>query len=182
MRRPVDADRLRRFMQALGPEAEQDIRLYFTGGATAILFGWRTSTVDIDLKLEPDSDRVLRALPRLKESLEVNIELAAPDQFIPEVPGWQDRSVYIAREGRIAFYHYDFYSQALAKIERGHSLDLEDVRKMLETGLVDRQELLRRFEQIESRLHQHPAIDPVSFRRAVEQLASLEERRDFPQG
>ena len=175
MRRPVDADRLRRFMQALGPEAEKDIRLYFTGGATAILFGWRTSTVDIDLKLEPDSDRVLRALPRLKESLEVNVELAAPDQFIPEVPGWQDRSVYIAREGRIAFYHYDFYSQALAKIERGHSLDLEDVRKMLETGLVDRQELLRRFEQIEPHLHQHPAIDPASFRHAVEELVSSEE-------
>jgi hypothetical protein len=171
MRRSVDADRLRRFMQALGPEAEKDLRLYFTGGATAVLFGWRTSTVDINLKLQPDSDRVLRALPRLKESLEVNIELAAPDQFIPEVPGWQDRSVYIAREGRIAFYHYDFYSQALAKIERGHSLDLEDVRKMLETGLVDRQELLRRFEQIEPRLHMHPAIDPVSFRKAVEGLA-----------
>ena len=98
MRRPVDAERLRRFMQALGPEAEKDLRLYFTGGATAVLFGWRASTVDIDLKLEPDSDRVLRALPRLKESLEVNIELAAPDQFIPEVPGWQDRSIYIARE------------------------------------------------------------------------------------
>lgn len=161
-------------MQALGPEAERDVRLYFTGGATAILFGWRTSTVDIDLKLEPDSDRVLRALPRLKESLEVNIELAAPDQFIPEVPGWQDRSVYIAREERIAFYHYDLYSQALAKIERGHSLDLEDVRKMLETGLVDRQELLRRFEQIEPLLHQYPAIDPASFRRAVEELSLSE--------
>lgn len=175
MRRPVDADRLRRFMQALGPEADRDLRLYFTGGATALLFGWRTSTVDIDLKLEPDSDRVLRALPRLKESLEVNIELAAPDQFIPEVPGWQDRSVYIAREGRIAFYHYDLYSQALAKIERGHSLDLEDVRNMLETGLVDRQDLLRRFEQIEPRLHLHPAIDPASFRHAVEELALSEE-------
>jgi hypothetical protein len=175
MRRPVDAQRLRRFMRALGPEAETDVRLYFTGGATAILFGWRTSTVDIDLKLEPDSDRVLRALPRLKESLEINIELAAPDQFIPEVPGWQDRSIYIAREGRITFYHYDLYSQALAKIERGHSLDLEDVRKMLATGMVDRQELLRRFEQIAHRLHQHPAIDPVSFRHAVEELVSTKE-------
>jgi uncharacterized nucleotidyltransferase DUF6036 len=174
MRRPVDAERLRRFMQALGPEAERDVRLYFTGGATAILFGWRTSTVDVDLKLEPDDDRVLQALPRLKERLEINVELAAPDQFIPEVPGWQDRSLYIAREGRIAFYHYDPYSQALAKLERGHSLDLEDVNKMLETGLIDRQELLRRFEQIEPLLHQHPAIDPVSFRRAVEALVSSE--------
>jgi hypothetical protein len=172
MRRPVDAERIRRFMRALGPEAEKDLRLYFTGGATAVLLGWRTSTVDIDLKLEPDSDRILQALSRLKDRLEINVELAAPDQFIPEVPGWKDRSVFIIREGRIAFYHYDLYSQALAKIERGHSLDLADVQTMIESGLVDRQELRRRFEQIEPRLHQHPAIDPVSFRQAVEELAS----------
>jgi uncharacterized nucleotidyltransferase DUF6036 len=177
MRRPVDAERIQRFMQALGPEAEKDLRLYFTGGATAVLLGWRSSTVDIDLKLEPDSDRVLQALSHLKDRLEINVELAAPDQFIPEVPGWKDRSVFIAREGRIGFYHYDLYSQALAKIERGHSLDLADVQTMIERGLVDRQELLRRFEQIEPRLHQHPAIDPVSFRQAVEELASAVDER-----
>jgi hypothetical protein len=172
MRRPVDAEKVRRFMRALGPEAEKDIRLYFTGGTTAVLFGWRSSTVDIDLKLEPDSDRVLRALPRLKETLEVNVELAAPDHFIPEVPGWKDRSVFIGREGRISFYHYDLYSQALSKIERGHSMDLADVGTMVEEGLIDRQELLRRFEQIEPNLHTFPAIDPVSFRKAVEDLVS----------
>jgi hypothetical protein len=36
-------------------------------------------------------------------------------------------------------------------------------------------ERLRRFEQIEPRLHMHPAIDPVSFRHAVEELALSEE-------
>lgn len=172
MRRPVDTEKIQRFMQALGPEAEKDIRLYFTGGTTAVLFGWRSSTVDIDLKLEPDSDQVLRALSKLKETLEVNIELAAPDHFIPEVPGWKDRSVFIGREGRISFYHYDLYSQALSKIERGHSMDLADVEAMIERDLVNRQELLRRFEQIEPHLHAFPAIDPVSFRKVVEKLAS----------
>jgi hypothetical protein len=172
MRRPVDSEKIQRFMRALGPEAEKDIRLYFTGGTTAVLFGWRSSTVDIDLKLEPDSDRVLRALSKLKEKLEVNIELAAPDHFIPEVPGWKDRSVFIGREGRISFYHYDLYSQALSKVERGHSLDLADVETMIERGLVDRQELLRRFEQIEPHLHTFPAIDPPSFRKLVEELAA----------
>jgi hypothetical protein len=60
MRRPVDAERIRRLMRELGHEAEADVRLYFTGGATAVLFGWRSSTVDVDVKLEPDSDRLLR--------------------------------------------------------------------------------------------------------------------------
>ena len=63
------------------------MRVYLTGGACAVLQGWRDSTLDVDLKLVPDSDALLQAIPRLKESLEINVELAAPDQFIPEVPG-----------------------------------------------------------------------------------------------
>jgi uncharacterized nucleotidyltransferase DUF6036 len=168
MRRPVDDERIHRFMRALGAEAESDGRLYFTGGATAVLLGWRPSTIDVDIKLEPESDRLFRALPRLKEQLEINVELASPDAFIPEVPGWRKRSAFIAREGRLSFYHYDLYAQALAKIERGHAQDLADVREMLGRGLIDRQELLQRFAQIEPQLHRYPAVDPPSFRRAVE--------------
>jgi len=168
MRRPVDAERIRRFMRELGGEAERDLRLYFTGGATAVLLGWRPSTVDVDIKVDPESDRIFRALPRVKEKLEINIELAAPDQFIPPVPGWEERSAFIAREGRLSFYHYDFYAQALSKIERGHAKDREDVRQMLDRGLIDREELRRRFEQIEPQLYRYPAIDPKAFRKAVE--------------
>jgi len=175
MRRPVDAERIGRFMRELGGEAEKDLRLYFTGGATAVLIGWRSNTLDVDVKVDPESDRIFRAFPRLKEKLEINIELAAPDQFIPELPGWQERSVFIAREGRLSFYHYDFYSQALSKIQRGHSQDLGDVRQMLERGLIDRQELRRRFEQIEPELYRFPAIDPAAFRRALEEALQQEE-------
>lgn len=171
MRRLVDAGRIRRFMKALGDEAESDVRLYFTGGATAVLMGWRPSTVDVDVKIDPEADRLFRALPELKERLELNVELASPDHFIPEVPGWQERSQFIAREGRISFYHYDLYSQALSKIQRGFAKDLGDVEEMLRQGLIDRAELLRRFEQIEPHLYRFPAIDPATFRRSVERIA-----------
>ena len=87
-------------MRELGHEAETDVRLYFTGGATAVLFGWRPSTIDVDIKLEPDTDRLLRALPRIKDKLEINIELASPDQFIPELPGWHERSAFITSTRR----------------------------------------------------------------------------------
>jgi hypothetical protein len=102
----------------------------------------------------------------------VNVELASPDGFIPPLPGWQDRSSFIGREGHLSFYHYDFYSQALAKVERGHSQDRVDVREMLERGLIDPEELLRRFIQIEPELYRYPAIDPGSFRKAVEEVVS----------
>lgn len=157
-------------MKELGREAGKDVRLYFTGGATAVLLGWRQSTVDVDIKVDPESDKLFRAFPHLKEKLGINIELAAPDQFIPEVPGWQERSAFIAREGGLSFYHYDFYAQALSKIQRGHAKDLEDVRQMLERGLVEPGELRRRFDQIEPQLFRYPAIDPVAFRRALEAI------------
>lgn len=48
---------------------------------------------------------------------------ASTEQFIPELPGWRERSPFIRREGRISFNHYDLHAQALAKIERGHERD-----------------------------------------------------------
>jgi hypothetical protein len=155
-------------MQALGSASTAEARVYITGGATAVLEGWRATTVDVDLTIVPDRDEMLRAVPALKEELELNIELASPADFIPELPGWQDRSRFIVREGRVSFFHYDFYAQALAKIERGHAQDAADVGSMLDRGLVEPGRLRELFQAIEPRLYRYPAIDPKSFRRALE--------------
>ena len=168
MRQPVTLPRLQEFMKALGAGAKSPGRVYLVGGATALLLGWRDSTIDIDLKVIPDTDEILRALPALKERLHINIELASPDDFIPELPGWQERSRFIQQEGGLSFLHYDFYAQALAKIERGHAVDVQDARRMLKSGLVERQRLLELFSAIESQLYRYPALDGPSFRRAVE--------------
>ena len=176
MRRPVDRERLGRFMRTLGQEVGEDVRVYLTGGATAVLYGWRTSTIDVDVKPEPEADSFFRALAALKERLEINVELAAPDHFIPELPGWRERSPFVAREGRLSFHHYDLYAQALAKIQRGHAQDLADVRELLDRRLVEREQLLQLFASIEPRLYRYPAIDPVAFRRGVEQVAEVHDR------
>jgi hypothetical protein len=170
MRERLTADRLQAFMRALGGAATVETRVYLTGGATAVLFGWRESTLDVDLKIIPDRDELLRAIPELKESLQVNVELASPDDFIPALPGWQDRSPFIVREGRVSFHHYDFYAQALAKIERGHDIDRRDIRDMMASGLVVAAKLRELFAAIEPELYRYPAIDPARFRRSVESL------------
>ncbi len=77
MRQLVDAERVERFMEALAAAAREPCRVYFTGGATAVLMGWRPTTIDLDLRLVPDSDELLRAVPRLKEELSLNVELAS---------------------------------------------------------------------------------------------------------
>jgi hypothetical protein len=158
-------------MRALGREAERPGRVLFTGGATAVLLGWRPSTIDVDIKLLPDQDALLRAIPELKESLHLNVELASPDDFIPVRDGWADRCPFIAQEGLLAFHHFDLVAQALAKIERGHSQDRADVRTMLERGLVTGAELRAAFTAIEPLLYRYPAIDPPAFARAVAEAA-----------
>lgn len=168
MRKKVTAARLEEFMKALGSGVTGPARIFLVGGATAVLSGWRDSTIDIDLKLVPETDEILRKLPDLKERLEINIELASPDDFIPELPSWQERSRFIRQEGKLTFLHYDFYAQALAKIERGHKTDLRDVHEMIKSGLIDHQRLLELFSQIEDAIYKYPALDAASFRRAVE--------------
>ncbi|MBI4419900.1 MAG: hypothetical protein HY560_03675, partial [Gemmatimonadetes bacterium] len=123
MREVADAGRIRRFMEALDAAARAPARVYFTGGATAVLLGWRQSTIDVDLKLVPEQDALLQAIPSLKESLHINVELASPADFMPVPAGWEERSSHITQLARLSFYHFDFYAQALAKVERGHAQD-----------------------------------------------------------
>jgi hypothetical protein len=83
MREVADADRIRRFMQALGRAADAHGSCYLTGGATAVLVGWRGSTIDVDVRLVPEAEALLRAIQQLKNELRINVELASPADFIP---------------------------------------------------------------------------------------------------
>lgn len=171
MRQKVTSSRLQDFIRALGSAAKVKARVYLVGGATAVMLGWRESTIDVDLKIIPDNE-ILKSLPEVKERLQINVELASPDDFIPELPGWQERSLFIQREGALEFFHYDLYAQALAKIERGHSTDMSDVRQMVERGLVKPTRLLELFTLIEDSLYLYPALDKRTFRHAVEKLVN----------
>jgi hypothetical protein len=142
--------------------------MYLTGGATAVLEGWRSTTVDVDVLFEPDADELLRQIPELKERLQVNVELASPPDFIPELPGWRERSPFVVREGNLDVHHFDPYSQALSKLERAFDQDLEDVREMIQRRLVNPDLALQLYEAIEPDLYRYPAIDPASFRARVE--------------
>jgi Nucleotidyltransferase of unknown function (DUF6036) len=157
-------------MEEFGQVTGAPTRVYLVGGATAVLLGWREATIDIDLKIVPENDEILRSLPRLKERLQLNLELASPDDFIPELPGWQERSRFIEQIGSVSFLHYDFYAQVLAKIERGHAADQRDVSEMIKGGLVEPRRLLEFLSVIEPQLYRYPAVDGPSFRRAVERV------------
>jgi hypothetical protein len=167
MRAETNRSKLEAFMAALGKRVSSPGRIYLTGGATALLHGWRDTTIDVDLKPDPEPVGLFEALAVLKDQLDINVELVSPDQFIPAVPGWRERSLFIARHGQVEFFHYDPYGQALAKLQRRHERDLRDVQSMARSGLIRKGELREMFDLIKPQLIRYPAIDPASFEAAV---------------
>ena len=168
VRPPVDIQRLEAFMVAMGRKTKGLGKIYLTGGATALLYGWRPMTIDIDIKADPEPAGYFECIASIKNELELNVELACPSDFIPELPGWQERSLFIGSYGLIDFYHYDPYGQALAKLERGHSRDLVDVNAMINEKLISKTKLRILFNEIKANLIRYPSLDPTSFQETVE--------------
>lgn len=178
MRNPVDPAKVERLLRELGRRALGPGRIYLAGGASALLEGWRESTVDVDLKLDPEPAGIFEAIAELKNELDVNVELASPDQFLPVPPDWREHSVFISRQGQVDFYHFDFRSQALAKLARAHGRDLSDARAMVEASLVTPEALLAAYEAIRPQLLRYPALDAAVFEVRVRQFVREVARDD----
>jgi hypothetical protein len=154
-------------MKAVAGEAKTPGTIYFTGGATALLLGLREQTIDIDIKLDPEPRGVFEAIATLKDTLECNVELASPDNFIPASDDWKNQSVHVETIGKVQFYHYDLALQSLSKIERGYDQDIEDAHGLLQKGNISEKQLWRKFLQIEPGLLRYPGIDAAQFRKKV---------------
>ena len=174
MRASVDLPRLRAFLEELSRAAREPTRLYLTGGASQLLRGLRESTLDIDLTFEPESDELLRSMVSLKEAQSVNVEIVSPVHFVPALPGWRDRCEFVMQIGKLAVFHFDPYTQALSKLERGHVRDMQDVQALVGERIVDPVRLRTLFAEAQAELFRYPAIDPKSLSTAVERLESVD--------
>ncbi len=67
MRSPMDPDKVRALMRAIGQRAKGPGRVYLVGGTSAVLEGWRQATVDANLKLEPEPAGIFDALRHIKD-------------------------------------------------------------------------------------------------------------------
>lgn len=168
MRSTIDPEKIEQLMKRLGKEASGSGCIYFTGGASALLIGWRSSTVDIDIRLDPEPPGIFQAIAKIKRELNINIELASPQDFLPPLPGWRDRSVFIGKQGQISFYHYDFTAQALSKLSRGYDRDLNDVRAMFKQGLFSLEDLCNCLEVITPELIRFPSLNADILRGRIE--------------
>jgi hypothetical protein len=177
MRSSVDPQKIEQLMEALGREARGSGCIYFTGGVSALIIGWRGSTVDVDIRLDPEPAGVFQAIAKLKQELNINIELASPQDFLPSLPGWRDRSVFISKRGQISFYHYDFTAQALSKLSRGFDRDIRDVEAMYDRKLFSLTKLSDCFEAIVPEIIRFPSLNADALRSRVEKFIDRVEER-----
>lgn len=155
LRADVDRGRIQEFLRELGRVYRGPARLYLVGGTTLVYEGLRQATIDIDLGIEVDPAQhgpLLSEIARLKDRLNVNVEEASPADFIPLPSGWRERSPYVGRFEQIDVFHFDLVSTALSKLGRGYEQDLEDVRALLEAGMLAAEDLSAGWREIAPRM------------------------------
>jgi hypothetical protein len=176
MRAPANRERIEHFLERLGRQVQTPGRLYLVGGTTMVYEGFRATTVDVDVLVEADDPGpLMSAIRALKDELDINIEFASPRDFIPLPSGWRERSVFIGRFGPLEVFHFDHYSMALSKIERGTERDFQDVVALVQNGRLDLADLDVQFEEILPRIATEGlgAMDPDVFEEHYRYLRGL---------
>jgi hypothetical protein len=176
-REEVDQHRIKFFLETLGDRFRHAGRIYLVGGTTMVWEGLRAQTIDIDIAYEvsaEDSAEFTRIIQRLKDELKVNVEEAAPGDFIPLPGGYRERSKFVGRFGLLDVFHFDLYSLALSKIARAHDEDLSDVLTLLSKHEIDLPQLETFFAEILPRFETYSLkADPIEFQKKFEKMKSM---------
>ena len=168
MRQELTRERLLSLMKELARTAPRHApnRVYLVGGGTAVYLGWRDSSIDADLF--SDREDVFRDIQGIKERLNMNIDFARPEDFVPPLQNTEERHVFIDRIGSVTYYHYDPCAQILSKIVRGFQRDLDDARKFVSSGMVDPAKLLALVEAIPDITYaRYPSLSRAGVGKAV---------------
>lgn len=169
MRKRLDRKRLRALMHELARHApkRQSFRVYLLGGGTAVLAGWRDSTIDADLY--SSRQEVFRDIQTIKERVGVNVEFVRPEEFVPPLAGSRSRHLPIETIGNVTFLHYDPYAQVFSKLVRGFRQDLLDAERFLSDGLVDPDRLRTLVHEIpDDAFARYPALSRIAVVGAVD--------------
>ncbi|MHC5011404.1 MAG: DUF6036 family nucleotidyltransferase [Planctomycetota bacterium] len=171
MRDEMTRQRLRALMKEIARTAprRKSFRVYLVGGGTAVHAGWRSSSIDADLF--SDEESVFRDIQGIKERLNINVEFARPEHFVPALRDSASRHVFIETLGRVSYYHYDPYAQVLSKIVRGFERDLDDARHFVRAGMIDIQELRSLVEEIpDAEYAKYPNLSRMAVLQAVDEF------------
>ena len=170
--RSVDARELLDFLQRLGQCYRHSGVLYLVGGSSLILVAAKESTFDIDVKFDVAPEHhadFIRCLRQLSQEMELPVEQASPDEFLPLPRGYQDRRRFVGRYGALDVFHFDFYSVALGKLQRGNEKDYTDVVHMIQVGIIELDSLEKYFQEVLPQIEAYSLrTDPRDFQRKFE--------------
>ena len=151
----VNAESVLQFLGRLGQGYRRPGVVYLVGGSSLLLVAAKLRTADIDLQFEvPDEYHIefIRCLRQLSREMGMPVEQASPGEFMPLPAGFESRRRFIGRFGSIDVYHLDFYSVALAKIQRGNEKDFADVVMMVRKNVIEVDRLDRFAEEVTPRI------------------------------
>ena len=177
MRSPLTREGLQDLMREIARRAPggRSFRVFLVGGGTAVHAGWRASTIDADLY--SDQEEVFRDIQAIKERLQLNVEFARPEDFVPALAGSEGRHIPIERIGNVSFYHYDPYAQLLSKVIRGFEKDVQDAESFLTSGMVDAERFRSLVHEIpEAAYARYPALSQRAVLDAVDEFLSQSAR------
>ncbi len=167
MRPSVDKTAIESFLQQVGRTFRKPGRLYLVGGAALVHAGIRPGfTQDIDIQVSGANEgEFIVAIQRLIQQMQINVEFASPADFIPLPSQWEMHAQYVGRYGGVDVFYFDFYSIALSKIERGNSRDIDDVKLLVQQGIIILNELDAAYREVLAQLGQgrYPRITPQRF-------------------
>ena len=177
MRRGVDKAAIESFLQQLGRTFHKPARLYLVGGAALVHLGIRpgfTHDIDVQVYGANEGDLIV-TIQKLIERLQINIEFAAPGDFIPLPLQWEAHAQFVGRYGTIDVFYFDFYSIALSKIERGNDRDIADVKLLIQYGMVTPDELDNAYQEVLAQLGKgrYPRITPQRFAERYQAIRRL---------
>ena len=119
MRRALTREALRDLMREIARRAPpgRSFQIFILGGSTAVYAGWRMSTIDADLYAAQID--VFRDIQDIKERLELNVEFARPEDFVPSLADTGARHVLIAVQAAAADAEFtDAAHRAVALLAR----------------------------------------------------------------
>jgi hypothetical protein len=176
LRAKVDRARIELFLSKLSERFHRPAQILLVGGTTLVFEELRDQTLDIDLVIQVDPNHhgeLIQAIRKLKDQLSINVEEASPADFIPLPSGFENRHKFVERYGKIDVMHFDLYSTALSKIERGREQDFEDVLSLLQAGKLEWDRLSAYFLEILPKMGEHSLKqNPAEFEQNFHALES----------
>ncbi len=177
MRPPVDKAQIENFLKNLGRTFRKPGRLYLVGGAALVHMGIRQgSTEDIDVQaFGENSGEMVNAIRQLVQQMNINVEGASPETFIPLPKQWMALSKFVGRYGAIDVFYFDFYSIALTKILRGNTRDINDVKLLVQKKVITLQELDAAYQEVFPEVGNPPYewLDPEDFSKRYNRIRQL---------